>query len=84
LLLIAAAALGYTVGIPWLDNMFGNAGGGGGPMAASNGGGAGAGGETVSNANCFLGLICVDANSDVNGSNTNASVDGDGVGASGN
>ena len=86
--MIAAAALGYTVGIPWLDNLSGNATGGA-AMAAGNGGGvggggAGGGGGTASNANCFLGLICLNANSDVDGNNANTSVDGDSISANGN
>lgn len=81
LLLIAAAAMGYAVGVPFLDNLFGNAAPGGGALAAANGeaGGAGGGGAAASNSGCFLGLICLDANTSLDGSHTNVSADGDGV-----
>jgi hypothetical protein len=87
LLLIAAAAMGYAVGIPFLDNLFGNAATGGGAMAAANSsvrGGTGGGGATASNSGCFLGLICLNANADADGNRTNVSVDGDGVNANSN
>ncbi len=87
LLLIAAAALGYTVGVPWLDNLFGNTASGG-AMAAANGGAiearGGGSGTEPSDANCFLGLICLYTNSDIDGSGVNASVDGNGVSANSN
>lgn len=87
LLLIAAAALGYTVGVPWLDNLFGNAANGGDALAAANSGGPGSGGVgegAAANGSCFLGLICLNANADADGSHTNVSVDGDGVNANSN
>lgn len=89
MLLIAAAALGYTVGIPWLDNLFGNAANGLDALAAANGGAGGADGRvgdeaTAPNGSCFLGLICLYTNADLDGNNVNVSVDSEGVNANSN
>jgi hypothetical protein len=82
-LLLIAAAAGY-VSFPWWDNWFGS----GANASLSNGGDGAEGDLEVSDGGdvstddgngCFLGLICLNASANADGTSVNANADDEGV-----